>query len=96
MVMAGWIRNPSLRSLIPDAWSARLLARAGDAASGGDAILRVLIAALEKEGFQIVGVDEVMPEILAPAGVYGVVQPDSQALHDIEEGVKAAREVGKS
>ncbi|MDE3060261.1 MAG: LpxI family protein, partial [Pseudomonadota bacterium] len=79
IVMAGHMRRPSFTSLRPDMVGAKLLARLGTAIfSGDDALLKAVIRFLEDEGFRVIGSDEVLRGVLAPAGVLGKVVPDAQ------------------
>ncbi|MEE8393426.1 MAG: UDP-2,3-diacylglucosamine diphosphatase LpxI [Rhodospirillales bacterium] len=95
LVFAGSINRPSMSSLMPDMWAARFFARSGAHAMGDDGLLSALVARLEeKEGFRVVGPDSLIPELLAPKGVYGAVRPDSQALEDIQLGIEAALDIG--
>ncbi len=95
LVLAGGIRRPTMNALRPDAWAARFFAINATAMIGDDGLLSALVGVLERdEGFHVVGVETVLPDLLAPAGVYGVHAPDEQALKDIERGIKAAREIG--
>jgi hypothetical protein len=94
LVMAGRMRRPSLVSLLPDLWALRFLLRHRGLKRGDDALLRALIEALGEEGFTVVGVDSLLPDLVAPAGVLGAVQPDAAALADIRLGVEAALSIG--
>ncbi len=94
LVMIGPVRRPGLRELTPDLWSARFLAKVGFKALGDDGILRALAGALAEEGFRIVGIDTILADCLAPAGTYGRLEPDSQALADIERGREVAKALG--
>lgn len=95
LVMAGPIRRPSLGALMPDGWAALFLAKTGAMALGDDGLLSALIQELERsEGFRVIGADDMLPHLLAPMGVYGALEPDEQALDDIEEGIRAARATG--
>ena len=95
LVMAGAIRRPSIGALRPDAWAAKFLAKTGAMSLGDDGLLTSLIRELERnEGFRLIGADDLLPQLLAPMGVYGAEQPDERALGDIEEGIRAARAVG--
>lgn len=92
LVLAGPVRRPSLAELRPDLWTAKFLAKVGTKALGDDGILGAVVRELEtKEGFRVVGADEVMPGALADAGVYGRIAPDAQAEEDIRRGLEVAR-----
>lgn len=94
LIMAGTIRRPSLSDLRPDLWTIRFLARSGGLGGGDDAILTALVKALEGEGFSIVGPETVLPDLLAPAGVFGSVRPDGAAMADVKFGIAAALSLG--
>jgi hypothetical protein len=95
LVFAGRIVRPSMRELRPDLRTARMFARLGKAAFGDDSLLSTIIKELETEGFTIVGPDSVVEELLAPAGVYGAVEPDAQAMADIARGIEVSRGIGQ-
>ncbi len=94
MVLAGAVRRPSFTDLRPDLWAARFIARVGMKALGDDGLLSALISGLEAEGFRVIGVDEVLADLLAAVGPYGRVMPDSQAELDIQRGIQVARHLG--
>ena len=95
LVMAGAIRRPSIGALRPDGWGTKFLAKTGAMSLGDDGLLTSIIRELERnEGFRVIGPDTLLPQLLAPMGVYGAEQPDEQALGDIEEGIRAARALG--
>jgi DUF1009 family protein len=95
LVLAGGIRRPKMSALRPDAWMTRFFATHTAAMIGDDGLLSALVEVLERdEGFQVIGAESVLPDVLAAAGVYGVHAPDEQALKDIELGIKAARDIG--
>lgn len=94
LVMAGRMRRPSLMMMWPDLWALRFLIRNRGLARGDDALLRAIVDALAGEGFAVVGVDSLLPDLLARAGVLGTVQPDTEAAADVERGVEAALALG--
>ena len=94
VVLAGPIERPPLSSLRPDRRGARILGRLIAARGGDDSLLAVVIEELEAEGFRVVGADEVLAELLAPAGCWGAHRPDSAALADIERGVAVIQGLG--
>ena len=94
IVMIGPVRRPSLFQLRPDWWTAKFLAKIGFKAFGDDHLLTSVIKYIETEGFKIIGVHEILGDILATEGVFGKIKPDEQALADIEHGVKIARGLG--
>lgn len=95
IVMAGNMRRPSIGKMRLDAAGTKLLARLGKSwFSGDDGLLRSLVSFLEDEGFHIIGVDEVMGDLLAPQGQMGNYAPSAQDLQDIELGLRVSRAVG--
>jgi len=94
LVLAGKLQRPDFRSLVPDLRGLRLLPRLLGA-RGDDAILRVVIEDLESEGFKVVGVDDVLADLLAPKGPLGRVAPNAQAEADIARGVVLLRALGE-
>ena len=96
VVMIGVIKRPSVFDLVPDLKTTALLAKIGSKALGDDGILRVLANEIESEGMKVIGVHEVLTEILVKKGVYGKVKPDKQAVLDIERGVEVALKLGEA
>jgi UDP-2,3-diacylglucosamine hydrolase len=87
IAIVGAMTRPELADLRLD-WGA--LKRAVGIASlfrGGDNHLLVGIARFfEGEGVRIVGVHEIAPQLLVPAGPLGAVRPSAQALADAQKG----------
>lgn len=95
LVLIGPVRRPSLLDLRPDADGARILARLGRAAFGGDdGLLTALIRVLSERGFRVIGAHEILSEALAPAGLLGRHAPDATALADLARGVAVVRALG--
>lgn len=95
VVMAGRIKRPSFGALMPDMTATKLLGKLGKAFfSGDDALLRKLVEYLEEEGFKVIGVEEVLTDLLMPKGVLTRHAPDEIARRDIEIGLRAARAIG--
>jgi DUF1009 family protein len=94
MVLAGSIRRPSMKELRPDWWGVKFFATSGAAALGDDGLLSALIKALESEGFDVVGADELLPDFLMPKGPVGSAMPDETQNADIALAMKAAKDLG--
>ncbi len=96
VVFAGPIVRPSLTSLRLDGRALKLMAafRKQDNALGDDRLLSLIIGVLEGEGFRVVGIDSILPGMLAPSGALGALVPDDQARADIAVGCRVARAVG--
>jgi DUF1009 family protein len=93
VVFAGQMRRPALSSLRPDARGLLVLAKVA-AAGGDDAVLRVLVKELESEGFRVIGADDLLRGLLAPAGALGGLAPDESHRADIRRGIAVARALG--
>lgn len=95
VVMAGKVSRPKLSSLRPDLKGTKLLARIGSQLLTGDnELLNSIVTFLEEEGFHVIGVDDVVRDLLAPEGLIGSIYPDKRAQSDIELGVRMARGIG--
>ena len=94
LVLAGGIRRPSLAALRPDWRAAKLFARIGYRALGDDGLLSAVVEELEREGFRVVGADQLLDRTLVPEGPLGRLRPDQQAQADIEYGLRIARTLG--
>ena len=95
LIMIGTIRRPSFKDLIPDLRTTAFFAKVGSKALGDDGLLRAVIKEIESEGIKVVGIQEVMPDLLAPSGLLTKKKPSKQDLIDIKRGVSAAFELGK-
>ena len=87
IVMIGTIHRPTLADLVPDLRTAAFFARIGLKSVGDDGILRALINDIESENMRVVGIHEVIPDLLVKEGVLTKHKPDKQALADISRGV---------
>jgi UDP-2,3-diacylglucosamine hydrolase len=94
LVLAGGVRRPSIAMLRPDWRAAKLFARIGYKALGDDGLLSAIVGEFEREGFRVIGADQLLVSGLAPEGVLGSLRPDAQALADIEHGERIARALG--
>ncbi len=94
VVLAGPVGRPRLGDLRPDGRGLKLLSK-GLLNKGDDGILRVIIDALEREeGYKVVGAEDVLAGVLAPAGTLGACRPDAVAEADISRGVSVLRALG--
>jgi len=93
VVMAGPIARPSMSSIKPDLRAARLLPKLMKA-KGDDALLSIIVSEFEKEGFGVVGIDDILADLKPASGALGRHQPDQSQLSDIARGVEVARALG--
>lgn len=96
IMLIGSVKRPGFSEIRPDWQGMKFLAKAGLKSLGDDGLLRAVIKEIEKEGFHVVGADTVLTDCLAPLGVYGRVQPDTQARKDIARGFSVAKALGKA
>lgn len=86
VVLAGSVERPSLSSLRPDWKTLSFLMRLGRKGLGDDGLLRRVVAAIEEEGFTVIGADALLDGLKPAAGCLGRHRPDAEALADIERG----------
>ncbi len=94
IVFAGDTRRPSKWSLRPDWWTFKFLLETRSLSRGDDGLLRAIIDALEDEGFTVVGLDVLLPDLLASEGVLTTAKPGPGMDRDISLGVMAALRLG--
>lgn len=94
VVMAGSVRRPVLSEIKPDWRTVQLFIRLGKKALGDDAMLRAVAEEFEKDGFKIIGVQDIEPQLITPEGVLGKKQPRPEHSIDIAYGVKAVKTLG--
>lgn len=94
LVFAGSVRRPSLSELRPDAAGVKFIARIGRAWMGDNSLLSSIVTEMEREGFRVLGADQILDEFLVEAGDCGQVTPDQDAVVDIERGVAVLTALG--
>ncbi len=96
IVLAGRVGRPSLLSLGLDAEGVRLLARLGRRAmfGGDDGLLSGVLRLLREEGFEPLGAQEVLADLLVPPGTLAGPEPDEQARLDLRRGVTVCHLLG--
>ena len=94
VVLAGPVGRMSMSSFRIDRRGLKALMRHGMGAMGDDKLLSLIVAELEGEKFRVVGIDDILADLLAPAGPIGTLVPDAAAQADIDAGVAVARALG--
>lgn len=94
VVLAGRLRRPDLGAIRPDARGAKLLAALATTGFSDNAALSAIVAELEKEGFRVVGADDVLADLVAPAGALGRHAPSAEERRDIELAARVATTLG--
>ena len=95
IVLIGTIKRPTFAELVPDFRTAAFFAKLGAKALGDDGILRALVKEIEGDGMKVVGIHEVVPDLLAHTGVLTKKKPDKEDEEDIRRGVEVALALGK-
>jgi DUF1009 family protein len=96
IVFAGGVSRPNIKNLKLDATTFMLyLKYLLTPNKGDDALFRIISKYLIKAGFNIKGVDEILPEILANKGRAGSVAVPSVEARNIRRCFSMAKEIGK-
>jgi UDP-2,3-diacylglucosamine hydrolase len=94
--LAGQVNRPDFATLMPDLRGlAALPAAIAAARKGDDALLRMLVAEFEKEGFAVEGAHEVMDDLGLAAGPLGRHSPAPEHQADIDHALQVARAIGR-
>ncbi|OJW53455.1 MAG: hypothetical protein BGO67_01785 [Alphaproteobacteria bacterium 41-28] len=88
IVMAGAISRPAMSEVRPDWEGIKWLTKIGPHALGDDNLLKRVIKMIEERGYQVVGPDDILVDLLAPEGILTPLEPDNQAWCDIGRGVE--------
>jgi DUF1009 family protein len=96
VLFIGRLRRPGLIELMPDPLLMSLILRFGWHVlfKGDESILKAIVWGAGVMGFGVVGIHEILPDLLATEGVYGRVTPDREAEADIARGIAAALDAG--
>jgi UDP-2,3-diacylglucosamine hydrolase len=95
VVLIGQVPRPDISKIdLDDGAMAMLPAIMAALPQGDDALLRAILNEHERAGFQVVGAEDVMGDLLAPEGVWGAVAPTPVQLKDIKKGATIAHAIG--
>ncbi|MGD9912881.1 MAG: LpxI family protein [Rhizobiaceae bacterium] len=96
VVLAGGIaRRPALRRLKPTLALLRVIPTVIAGLAGGDnKVLSALIRCMKVWGVEVVGVHEIVPELLAPVGPIARTQPLESDRRDLAAAFAAAKAIG--
>lgn len=96
VVMAGIVKRPNFTDIKLDLRGAKLLPRVLRAArNGDDALLRVVIAELEAEGFEVIAAETAASELTIEEGVVFGRAPDESEMADLRKAARIAAEMGR-
>jgi DUF1009 family protein len=95
LIFIGTLLRPALSEIRLDWGTIRVLGRVWAAFRGGDDhLLSGIGRILEQDGFRMVGVRDVAPDVLMPEGNIARASPDADAAADIEKGRKVLAALG--
>lgn len=97
LIMAGNVtRRPNLRRI---KWTVPVVLAlprlAAGLLRGDDGLLRAVVELLETNGIRVVGPHEIVPDLLAPAGILTRAGPTAQDKRDIAAASEAALAIGR-
>lgn len=95
IVLIGTIKRPTLAELVPDLRTTAFFAKLGAKSLGDDGILRALVKEIEQEGMKVVGIQEVVPDLLVKEGSLTKKTPDKEDEEDIRRGIEVATVLGR-
>lgn len=97
VTFAGVVKRPDLSKVKVDFAGAKLLPKALMAArKGDDALLRVILEAFEKAGFEVLGAEAAAGGLKADEGVLGALSPGAEHAEDIAKALEIARVMGEA
>lgn len=95
LVFAGSLKKPDIFNLKVDAVGAKLLAKiAKDKFFGDNKLLSSVTEFLSERGFNIIGVQEILNNLVVEAGNFTTSHPNEEDLNDIELAVKVVKQLG--
>lgn len=96
IVFVGSLQKPDIFSLDLDMMGAKLLGKmVKDKFFGDNKLLSVLTDFLEDHGFKVIGVHEILKDLVVQAANFTNVTPNDQDKSDIELAMKVVKELGK-
>jgi DUF1009 family protein len=96
LLIGGVSKRPDFTSILGDLGTLKRLPTIIKGLAGGDDnLLTKVIGLFEVEGFRVVGIKDVAPELLAGKGVLGSISPSEDALADIDLALKATKRLGE-
>lgn len=96
VVFVGTVQGrPKWSDFRPDWTTLKLLTRIATAMRSGDnQLLSAVVDAVEEEGIEVVGVHEILPQLLAGEGPIAGSKPSKAQMDSISVGSKAAKSLG--
>ena len=96
ITLAGPVRRPDMKNIVPDFEGVKLLARiTASIGKGDDQLLTTITTYLADKGYEIVGVHELATDLLVPTGQLGRLAPEESDWEDIREGSRIVKAIGE-
>ena len=87
VVMAGPIQRPALSSLALDIRALKMLAKGGLKIFGDDGLLSLVANEIEEEGIKVIGIEQILSEVLTKEGLLAGPAPTKISWDDIKRGL---------
>ena len=94
IVIIGGVQRPSFKELLPDLRGLKFFAKVGTSFTGDNDLLSLAVQELELEGFKVVGIHTLLPELMTPKGVLTKTSPSKEQAAFFEKGIHLAKEIG--
>jgi DUF1009 family protein len=95
VVLAGYIKRPEFSKIGLDAYGLKMLPKMiSEGRKGDDALLRLMIAEFENNGYKVLGVEEIRSDFIATEGSIGTIIPNPENHSDIRTAIPIARQIG--
>lgn len=96
VIFVGSLKRPSLSSLIPDFEGAKLLVRLQRLRKAGDdALFQEIFKFMHEQGFNILGVKDVAPNLIVERGLLNSHKITHNEVNDINWGFHIAKKIGE-
>ena len=94
VVMAGPVKRPALSSLKLDKRASKMLLRGGAKVFGDDGLLSLLINEIEKDGLKVIGIDQILSDLLTEPDLTIGPSVDDMAQKDINRALEILVKLG--
>jgi len=94
VVMAGPVKRPALSSLKLDKRASKMLWRGGAKIFGDDGLLSLLINEIEKDGLKVIGIDQILSDLLTEPDLNIGPNIDNVAQRDINRAIEILVKLG--
>ena len=94
VVMAGPVKRPALSSLKLDKRASKMLWRGGTKIFGDDGLLSLLINEIEKDRLKVIGIDQILSDLLTEPDLNMGPDIDNVAQRDIDRAIEILVKLG--